>query len=303
MHNTVLILGPTGRMGRNAALAFEEAGWEVRRFDRKKDTLWDAAWGASVIVNAWNPLYHEWEEQVPEMTANIIEVAKAGNATVIIPGNVYTYGERAPAAFGHETPQLADNPLGKVRIDMEAAYRAADIQTIVVRAGDYIDTRASGNWFDMIMAKKAAKGVFTSPGPVNCPRAYSFLPDVAATMVALADKRASLGKFEDVNAPSYELTAEQFATAIGDLLGRTVTAKKMAWWPIQLLRPVWPVARGIVEMRYLWSKPHFLTAQRQMELCPEVGLTPLNEALRQALGHQIDPDKVVWASGKAVTAQ
>ena len=44
MEKTVLILGPTGRLGRNAALAFESAGWEVRRYDRAKDTLWDAAW-------------------------------------------------------------------------------------------------------------------------------------------------------------------------------------------------------------------------------------------------------------------
>ncbi|MDA9207765.1 epimerase [Octadecabacter sp.] len=302
MKPIVLILGSNGRMGRNAAIAFKDNGWDVRRFNRKTDTLWDAAWGASVIVNAWNPPYEDWAEQVPKMTDEIIEVAKASNATVILPGNVYVYGERAPAEFGSETPHLAENPLGRTRINMEASYRSADIQTIVVRGGDYIDTEASGNWFDMIMSKKVVKGVFTSPGPLDCPRAYSYLPDVAATMVALANKREDLAKFTDVNAPSYTLTGQQLADAVGAALGTQVVAKKMMWWPIKLLRPVWPMARGICEMQYLWSKPHFLSTDRQMELCPNVQRTPLNEALIRALDHQINPDKVVSA-GAAVPAE
>lgn len=302
MKPIVLILGPTGRMGRNAAAAFKADGWDVRRFDRSKDSLWDAAWGASVIVNAWNPAYNDWAADVPSMTANVIEVATATKATVIIPGNVYVYGETAPTEFGPDTPHLARNPLGRIRVDMEAAYRAADIQTIVVRGGDYIDTEASGNWFDMIMAKKIKKGVFTVPGPLDCPRAYSYLPDVAATMVALANKRENLEKYVDVNAPSYSLTGLQFAKAIGDVMGRDIVAKQMSWWPISLLRPVWPVARGIIEMRYIWSKPHVLSADRQMELCPEVQRTPLTTALVRALDHHINPDKVM-RTGDAIPAE
>lgn len=302
MKPIVLILGPTGRMGRNAAAAFKADGWDVRRFDRKKDTLWDAAWGASVIVNAWNPPYPHWAAQVPDMTANIIEVAKASNATIILPGNVYVYGKHAPAEFGHSTPHLADNPLGKIRVDMEATYRASGVQTIVVRAGDYIDTQPSGNWFDMIMTKNVKKGVFTFPGKLDCPHAYSFLPDVATTMVALANKRAQLDIFEDVNAPSYNLTGQHLATAVGAAIGQPVKAKPMAWWPVKLLRPVWPVARGITEMQYLWSKPHTLSTDRQMALCPEVKRTPLHEALTRALDHKINPDKMM-SPAPAVAAE
>ena len=301
MKPIVLILGPTGRMGRNAAAAFKADGWEVRRFDRQKDTLWDAAWGASVIVNAWNPPYQDWGVQVPEMTKNIIEVATASKASVIIPGNVYVYGENAPHELGHDTPHLAQNPLGRIRTAMEAAYRNADIQTIVVRGGDYIDTEASGNWFDMVMAKKVTKGVFTVPGPLECPRAYSFLPDVAATMVALANKRNSLAKFEDVNAPSYTLTGSEFAKTVSDVIGQPVTAKKMPWWPIKMLRPIWPIARGIVEMQYIWKMPHSLSPNRQLALCPEIEKTPLHDALRLALDHQISPNKTMRTGDIVIT--
>ena len=303
MENTVLILGPTGRMGRHAVQAFESAGWEVRRFDRAKDTLWDAAWGASVIVNCWNPPYPRWAAEVPGMTKQIIEVAKASGATVIIPGNVYVYGAQAPERFGADTPHLAQNPLGRVRIDMEAAFRRSGVQTIVVRSGDYLDTEASGNWFDLIISKPVAKGSISYPGPLDCPHAFTFLPDVAVTMVALAGKRQQLATFEDVAVPSFTLTAQEMAEAISKVAGHKVTAKKMAWWPIRVAGLVWPLGRYLLEMRYLWAKPHHLDTSRHQALCGDLAMTPLHDALTQALNLDVDPDKAMGASGQTVLAQ
>jgi nucleoside-diphosphate-sugar epimerase len=303
MENTVLVLGPTGRMGRNAAIAFEAAGWEVRLFDRKKDNLWDAAWGASVIVNCWNPPYTHWAAEVSGQTADVIEVAKATGATVIIPGNVYVYGEQAPARFGAGTPHLATNPLGRIRVDMEAAYRKSGVQTINVRAGDYLDTEASGNWFDMIIAKPVPKGFIKYAGPLDCMHAFTFLPDVAASMVALAEKRHVLGQYEDVAVPSFNLTAHELADAISDVVGKDIKAKRMPWWPLKMLGLVWPLGRKIVEMRYIWSKPHHIDATRHAELCGEVPMTPLHDALAQALSFQLDPDEVMGTSGHAIAAE
>ena len=296
MKPTVLILGSTGRMGRHAAIAFAAGGWDVRTFDRSKDNLWDAAWGATVIVNAWNPPYTDWIEQIPDLTKQVIDVAKASDATVIIPGNIYVYGKNSPEKLQPDTPHAATNPLSQVRVDMEAAYRTSGVRTVVVRAGDYIDTEPSGNWFDMIMVKKVHKGVFVVPGRLDCPRAYNFIPDVAKTMVALANKRDELSRFEDVNAPGYTLSGKEFAEAVGLALGRQVKAKKLWWLPIQILQPVWPMARGIVEMKYIWSTPHHLSPDRQLVLCPEITATPLQEALTLALDHQIDPDKMMGSS-------
>lgn len=303
MENTVLILGPTGRLGRHAAAAFEAAGWEVRRFDRAKDTLWDAAWGASVIVNGWNPPYPQWAAEVPDQTAQIIEVAKASGATVIIPGNVYVYGAQAPERFAHDTPHLATNPLGRVRIDMETEFKTSGVQTIVVRAGDYLDTEASGNWFDMIIAKPVMKGHISYPAPLDRPHAFTFLPDVAATMVALANKRRELAIFEDVLVPSYTLTGMTLAAAISDVIGQPVKAKRMAWWPLQIASMAWPMGRALIEMRYLWCKPHRIDASRHAELCGDVPLTPLHDALGQALDFDIHPDEVVRTSGQTVAAE
>ncbi len=185
MSGRVLILGASGRFGRNAAEAFWNHGWTVKIFDRERDDLNELAKDADVIVNAWNPPYPDWAAQVPRLTAQVIEAAKVNDATVIIPGNVYVYGHDNGVVWSNETPHLATNPLGRIRIEMEAAYRDAGVKTIILRAGDYIDSEASGNWFDKVITKKVQKGTFSAPGPMNVPHAWSWLPDVARAAVQL----------------------------------------------------------------------------------------------------------------------
>ena len=293
MTPTVLILGGNGRFGRNATEAFETAGWVVRQFDRATDTLWDAAWGAQVIVNAWNAPYDKWATELPQQTRHVIEVAEATGATVIVPGNVYVFGADAPETFAQTTPHAATNPLGKLRIEMEAAYRRANTRTIILRGGDFLDTRASGNWFDQVIAKPLAKGRLSYPGPIDRAHAWAYLPDMARAAVQLAEMRDQLEPFEDVPFPGYTLTGQDLADAASQAIGRPVSAAPMSWTPIQLARPFWKMARHLVEMRYLWSKPHHLDGTRFNALLPDFQPTPVTEAVRSALQFQVNPDQAV----------
>lgn len=283
MTQTALVLGGSGRFGRNATQAFQAAGWKTRQFDRRTGDLMQAARGADVIVNAWNPSYEHWQAQVPKLTAQVIAAAKASGATVIIPGNVYVFGEEAPERFAEATPHAATNPLGKVRVAMEAAYRNAGVQTIVIRAGDFIDTVPTGIWFDRIITAGLAKGVVTYMGRWDTPHAWAYLPDVTRAAVMLAEKRGELGRFEQVPFPGYTLTGEELAQALERVTGRKLTRKSLNWLPFRLMAPFWRLMRHIVEMRYLWSKPHRLDGGRFGELLPGFEPTPLDEALKAAV--------------------
>jgi len=293
MSKTVLILGASGRFGRHAGEAFESQGWEVRKFDRASGNLRDAATGVDVIVNAWNPAYPDWAAQVPKLTAQVIDAAKISGATVIIPGSVYNYGVDAPAIYGVDTPHRAENPLGRVRIDLETAYRASNVPTIIIRAGDFIDTQASGNWFDMMMIPKLGKGRFVYPGNPDIPHAWAWLPDLTKATVELAKMRADLPVFAEFPFPGYTMTGNELCAAIGRCLGRPITLKKMNWLPLQIARPFWPLARHLLEMRYLWNKPHQIDGKKFTTFLPDFKITPLAEILPLALGDHINPDKVV----------
>lgn len=283
MSQTVLILGASGRFGRNAVDQFTKAGWSVRTFDRATDTLMTAAQGADVIVHGWNPEYTDWATQVPKLHAEVIDVAGQVGATVMIPGNVYVFGQDTPAPWSERSSYQAKNPLGRIRIDMEDAYRRSGVPTIILRSGDFLDTEESGNWFDMIMTKRLNKGVFTYPGNPEIPHAWGYLPDLCRAMVQLAEKRGDLPVFADIPFPGYTLTGEDLRAGLQKVTGRAVRLKQMNWLPIRLAGLVWPLGRCLSEMRYLWDTPHHLDCALFDDLLPDFVPTPLPQAIASAI--------------------
>ncbi len=283
MPRNVLILGATGRFGRAVFHAFQVAGDHVTAFDRKKDDLMRSAIGKDLIVVGWNPAYPDWAAQVPRLHAQVIAAARASGATVIVPGNVYVFGAETPPPWSERSPHLAQNPLGRIRIAMEEAYRASGVKTILLRAGDFLDTEASGNWFDAVMTAKLAKGKFVYPGNPDIPHAWAYLPDMARAAVALANQAGSLPDFADVPFPGYTLTGRELHAAVNACLAKSTDLRPMSWLPLQLARPFWPMGRCLLEMRYLWNTAHRLDGSHIRSQLPDFKETPLSEALPQAL--------------------
>ena len=285
MTKIVLILGASGRFGRHAAEAFWNAGWQVRLFDRATDDLAKAASGAEVIVNAWNPPYTDWVRDVPKMTEQVIKAAKSSGATVLIPGNIYGYGAGSPELLTSGTPMQAQNPLGRIRNKMEAAYRKANVPTIILRAGDYIDTEASGNWFDQIITAKLQRGKIVSPGNPDIPHAWAYLPDLARAAVALAERRNTLSACHEVLFSGFTLSLRQMASVLSDVSGQPLRVSNMHWAPLWIAQPFWPMASKLIEMRYLWNMPHSLDPTDMQALLPRFRDTDPSTALAQAIRH------------------
>ncbi len=283
MTQTALILGATGRFGRNSAEAFRKAGWTVRNFDRKSQDLKQSAEGASIIVNAWNPPYPDWARLVPKLHRQVIDAAEHAGAAVIVPGNVYVFGASTPLPWSSSSPHLAKNPLGRIRVEMEDAYRSSSVKTIILRAGDFIDTCPSGNWFDQVLIKRLSKGQLVYPGRPDIAHSWAYLPDLARAAVALAEIRDDLPRFSDVPFAGYTLTGTELAQSLSRVTGHSVRAKRMNWLPIHLSRMFWNLAPHLIEMRYLWDTPHCLDAMAFNELVPGFTHTDLDEAINTAI--------------------
>lgn len=304
MTGIVLILGASGRFGRHAAEAFWNAGWRVRLFDRRVHDLMDKARGVNVIVNGWNPPYPDWAKQVPVLTDQVIAAARLSDATVLIPGNVYGYGSGLPVLIDIHTPKAARNALGLIRNRMETAYRDAGVKTIVLRAGDFIDTEPSGNWFDAVITAKIAKGKIISPGNPEVPHAWAYLPDLARAAAALADKRDALQTFHEVLFPGYALSIRDIAQLAEKATGRTLRPTRMNWLPIWLAAPFWKTGRHLIEMRYLWSQPHRIDAREMIALLPRFRQTDPLTAIASALGQShVDPDHAMTRRAHHIAAE
>lgn len=285
MAGTVLICGASGLFGGQAARAFAAGGWQVRHYTRSTDMA-AAAMGADVIVNALNPPnYHAWDRLIPEITAQVIAAGLASGATVIVPGNVYVYGDQ-PGPWGPNTPHRPVARKGRIRAEMEASYRAAThggLRVIILRGGDFIDPAAPRSFWNMIALKGVAKGKVTSASSPGVRRAYAFLPDMARVAVALAEQRATLPGFADVPFAGYALTMEEVAARLEALTGRKMKLSRFTWWVMRLAGPFWELARELTEMRYLFDTSHALDPAPLAKLLPNLRMTPLDEVLRQEL--------------------
>ena len=312
----VLILGANGRLGCVAAQAFNAAGWRVLAQVRREpspdlpasatlvraalsdvDALSAAAAGASVLLHAVNPAYIRWDaEALPALRA-ALDVAERLGAHVMLPGNVYNFGEGMPALLSEDTPQRPSTRKGKIRVQMEAlmAQRAArgGFTASVLRAGDFFGA-GTGNWFDQAILKSLRAGKLIYPGPLDVPHAWAYLPDLARAFVRVAEQPRALAHtkafwswhFEGHTLTGAELLAaiEVAAHELGIAPPGGFHRAGMPWGLIRAFGPVVPLWRELVRLSYLWRVPHALDG-RQLAAVPGPTLqtTPLAQAVHESL--------------------
>ncbi len=303
MNQTVLVLGANGRLGRAAVLAFSAAGWQVRAQLRRPPraplpagvqllqcdaqdlpALTAAGQGAPVIVNALSPDYTQWARLLPPITATTLALARATGATLMLPGNVYNFGNQLPPVLTETTPFAATHPKAAQRMALEAALAdaaAAGVRSIVIRAGDFLGD--AGTWLDLAMAKGLARGRFTQMGPANLPHAWAWLPDLAQTFVQVAARRAALPAHAVLHFPGLTLTGAQLQQACAAALGRPLQTRQFPWPLLRLATPFSPMLRSLFEMRYLWQRPHSLDGSRLQALLGTVPQTPVDSVVRQCI--------------------
>ncbi|SDG00533.1 NAD-dependent epimerase/dehydratase family protein [Sulfitobacter delicatus] len=283
---TVLILGANGKIGSHSAIAFADAGWSVRRYVRGTD-MTAAALGCDVLINGLNPpAYHDWDRIVPAITKQVIAAAQASGATVIIPGNLYNFGDQA-GVWSENTPQRPAARKGQIRVEMEEAYRAAGVRTVILRAGNFIDPNHNEDVMSSVLLRNIKRGVITLPGDASVMQAYAYVPDWARAALMLAEKRDSLATFEDVPFPGHAFTAEDLRHALEGIMGQHLKFKRFPWWAMALLSPVWELAQELSEMRYLYNTAHRLCSKKFDALLPDFRPTETLTVMRSGLPKDI----------------
>ena len=302
MSGRILVLGAAGRVGRRAAETFRDAGWEVASLvrgasaehaapgtqvvevdARDAESVADAARGMDVVLHALNPPYTEWAMQVPLLAEAAIAAARASNATLVLPGNVYNYGADMPAVLDENTPMHPTSRKGALRVALEERLREAGIRTIVLRAGDFFGGGSSGSWFDRVIIRYADQKRLTYPGPLDVVHEWAYLPDLVAAMVPLVEARAQFDPFETFGFPGHAVTGREFTGAIMRALRRDMTIATMPWWFLRMIGPVVPTFRELAEMSYLWETPHRIDGRKLKATIGVVPRTPFDTAISTSL--------------------
>jgi len=308
---TALVLGANGGIGGEVARHLRAAGWQVRALSRRPvasqthdGIAWiqgdamsavdvrEAARGCAVIVHAVNPAgYRNWAGQVVPMLNNTVAAAQAEHALVLLPGTIYNYGPDAFPVLDEASPQQPLTRKGALRVEMENALAALSQRggrALVVRCGDFFGPRAGNNWFSQGLVKpgRPLAGV-ANPGRAGVGHAWAYLPDVAATMVALIERRASLPPLAHFHlAGHWDPDGTAMAGAILRVAARhglQVRSTSFRWWMLRLAAPFSETLRELIEMRYLWEQPLRLDNSRLIEVLGTEPHTALEVAVERTL--------------------
>ena len=301
----IVVLGGAGRLGRAAAQAFKSAGWHVASLvrgssaggavpgteiievdARDAESVVAAASGADVVLHALNVPYADWARLALPFADTAIAAARESCATLVFPGNLYSYGAGMPARIDETTSMHPTSRKGAIRIAVETRLREAaegGLRTIVLRAGDYFGGEGRGSWFDRIIVREIAAGQLTYPGPLDVIHEWAYLPDLAQAMVQLVDQRERLASFATLGFAGHAVTGRELAAAISRACRRNFKIDFMPWRLLKVMGLVVPAFRELTDIAYLWSTPHAIDGARLAQVIGDIPRTPLDQAIAASL--------------------
>ena len=309
----VLVLGATGGIGGEVARQLSAAGWQVCALTRdvakarsqnaaytwlkgdalNRDEVIAAARGCAVIVHGVNPPgYRNWAEQVLPMIDNTLAAAIVEGATVVLPGTVYNFGPEVFPVLREDSPQHPQTRKGAIRVQLEQRLLHASRQgarVLIVRAGDFFGAQAANSWFSQGLVKPGKPvSTVSYPGARGVAHQWAYLPDVARTMVALLERRASLDAFACFHMAGHiDRDGMQMVQAIQRVVlrrtGQQPSVGSFPWWLLKLAAPFVVTFRELQEMRYLWQTPLCMDNQRLVEVLGSEPHTPLEHAVEATL--------------------
>jgi len=314
----VVVIGGTGGLGGALVRELAGRGVRVRVVARRPSSavpqgveqhaadaesgagLVAACAGASVVVNALNPPYHEWPQRFPAMNRAAIAAAQAQDARLVFVDNLYAYGPH-DGPLTEDSPRAATSVKGRVRIALEdellAAHRDGRVRATIGRLSDYYGPGGPGSAIAALILEPAVAGkTMRWPGSLDQPHTLHFLPDAARGLATLVlDDRADGAVWHLPAAPP--VTGREFTAIVNDALPKPVKVATMGKTMLRIGGVFSKEAREMVELTYQWTAPfvadtsRFEASSGPIETTPHARAVPLTlEAMRGAGSRAVGSD-------------
>ncbi|TDD61993.1 NAD-dependent epimerase [Kribbella antibiotica] len=225
------------------------------------DDLARLAEGAKTIFSCAGPAYHQWATDWPPLGAGLIRAAELSSSLLVTTGNLYGYGQVDGPI--HEGLPLQPNTVkGKVRAQVwtEAlqAHKAGRIRTAEVRGSDYLGAGAVSPYSVLALPKLVAGKAASVPADLEAPHSWTYVGDVARTLIAVAGDETAWGRAWHVPSPE-PVSMHTLAALTADLAGTTpARISSMPEFVLRLAGLVDKTARSSVETQYQWRRPFII---------------------------------------------
>lgn len=261
----LLARGHRVRVVRRGAPGADRPGLEWTRADLGDPAAAAAACrGASVLYDCTNPPgYGTWARTLAPLRRGILEAARRTGAFLVSLDNLYAYGRPEGGRLTEAHPLRPCSDKGALRAELvgellEATARG-EVRATVGRASDFFGPGAG----DMSLhGERFVRGLARGRGAIalgdpDLPRSYSYVPDVAAALVALGgDPARASGRVFHLPVAWKEGSTRAFVEAFARPLGARARLWRIPRWVFRAIRPISRDLGAMAEMIYQWESPY-----------------------------------------------
>ncbi|GAB3947472.1 NAD-dependent epimerase/dehydratase family protein [Kribbella albertanoniae] len=249
------------------------------------DELARIAEGAATIYSCAGPPYPQWATDWPPLGAGLVRAAELSKALLVTTGNLYGYGE-VDGPIREDLPLKPNSVKGQVRTqvwtDALKAHEAGRIRTAEVRGSDYLGAGAMSPYSVLVLPKLLAGKAASIPADLDAPHSWTYVGDVARTLIAVADDDTKWGRAWHVPSPE-PLSVRALATLTAELAG-TAPARisSMPSFVLRLGGLFNSTARASIETQYQWRRPFTVDSTPAM-VAFGIEPVPVADAVREMI--------------------
>ncbi|MCX5044990.1 NAD-dependent epimerase/dehydratase family protein [Aldersonia sp. NBC_00410] len=223
-----------------------------------------------------------WRAELPATEQTVLAAAGRIGAVVVFPESLYSFG-KVDGPMTEATPRTASTGKLGVRAELLRAREASATPTVSVAASDFFGPRVRGAHAGERMVPTILDGkTMRVIGSLDQPHSFTYVPDLAAAMIAAAAFRELWNSF--LLAPTAPaVTQRQLIATFADAAG--VTAPKSSAipaWALEAVGLVHGETRELAETAYQFAHPFVLDtthSERLLGLAP----TPLADAAAETV--------------------
>jgi nucleoside-diphosphate-sugar epimerase len=236
-----------------------------------------AADGMDAILFSVGLPYHQSEGYPPLTRVALDAACAAGVRQFMLISTVYAYGRARTPRVAETHPREPHTNKGanrKAQADfVSAAHDPAALQTLVLVLPDFYgptaDLSHAKGIFDAALSGKAANVI----GPLDVPREYVYIPDVAPVIAELFARPALFGRTYHLGGAG-TITTRAFVADVERAAGRRIKTVVATKTLLRLLGPFNPMLREFIEVYYLFTEPVVLDDALLRSVLPELRKTP-----------------------------
>ncbi|MFN3258761.1 MAG: NAD-dependent epimerase/dehydratase family protein [Ilumatobacter sp.] len=245
---------------------------------------------ATTVFFVAQPAYHRWTTEYRPLQDSVLRGCERSGAVLIATENLYGYGAGTgglDSPISETTPLAPSTRKGAVRAegwhDLAAAHEAGRVRCAAVRASDFFgpgvrESMLGERFFGALAAGKPAS-VF---GPVDRHHSATYVPDLAAAMIRVAERPDALGRaWLAPTAPA--VTVAEMIELAAAAAGSPSRHRRLSRPMLRLAGVFVPGARESIEMLYQWEADFTIdtaASQAALDLSP----TPLVQSISDTVG-------------------